>query len=165
MFGKKKSSASPLVLSAEKFDTLIGPRCEMHGRILATDSLRLDGTVVGHIEAHSDLPITVVIGASGVVQGDVRAHGKAKSGLIERQFMLSLVQTGDGLPIDHQVHPGNTAEARTLLPMIRALVARYPLKRVVLVADRGLPAAIYGTSAARFCSAARANAAAMRSRC
>ena len=74
MFGKKKSSASPLVLSAEKFDTLIGPRCEMHGRILATDSLRLDGTVVGHIEAHSDLPITVVIGASGVVQGDVRVH-------------------------------------------------------------------------------------------
>ena len=52
--------------------------------------------------------------------------------------MLSLVQTADGLPIDHQVHPGNTAEARTLLPMIRALVARYPLKRVVLVADRGL---------------------------
>ena len=46
----------------------------MHGRILATDSLRLDGTVVGHIEAHSDLPITVVIGKSGVVQGDVRAH-------------------------------------------------------------------------------------------
>jgi transposase len=72
------------------------------------------------------------------VQGDVRAHGKAKSGLIERQFMLSLVQTADGLPIDHQVHPGNTAEARTLLPMVRALVARYPLKRVVLVADRGL---------------------------
>ena len=74
MFGKKKSPASPLVLSAEKFDTLIGARCEMHGRILATDSLRLDGTVVGHIQAHSDLPITVVIGKSGVVQGDVRAH-------------------------------------------------------------------------------------------
>ncbi len=72
------------------------------------------------------------------LEGDVRAHGKAKSGLIERQFMLSLVQTADGLPIDHEVHPGNTAEARTLLPMIRGLVARYPLKRVVLVADRGL---------------------------
>ena len=72
------------------------------------------------------------------LEGDVRVHGKAKSGLIERQFMLSLVQTADGLPIDHEVHPGNTAEARTLLPMIRGLVARYPLKRVVLVADRGL---------------------------
>lgn len=81
---------------------------------------------------------TVQAAGMSEVAGDVRAHGKAKSGLIERQFMLSLVQTADGLPIDHQVHPGNTAEARTLLPMIRALVARYPLKRVVLVADRGL---------------------------
>lgn len=81
---------------------------------------------------------TVQAAGMSEVQGDVRAHGKAKSGLIERQFMLSLVQTADGLPIDHQVHPGNTAEARTLLPMVRALVARYPLKRVVLVADRGL---------------------------
>lgn len=74
MFGKTKSPPSPLVLSAEKFDTLLGSRCEMHGRIVAKDSLRLDGTVIGHIEAHSDMPITVVIGESGVVQGDVSAH-------------------------------------------------------------------------------------------
>lgn len=52
--------------------------------------------------------------------------------------MLSLVQTADGLPIAHEVHPGNTAEAKSLLPMIRGLLQRYPLKRVVLVADRGL---------------------------
>ena len=51
--------------------------------------------------------------------------------------MLSLVQTAQGLPIAHEVHPGNTAEAKTLLPMIAKLLARYPLKRVVLVADRG----------------------------
>ena len=69
---------------------------------------------------------------------DVRAYGRAKSGLIERQFMLSLVQTAEGLPIAHEVHAGNTAEAKTLLPMIRSLLERYPLKRVVLVADRGL---------------------------
>ena len=84
-----------------------------------------------------DLTTVQATGMSEVAE-DVRAKGMAKSGLIERQFMLSLVQTSDGLPIDHQVHPGNTAEARTLLPMIRALVGRYPLKRVVLVADRGL---------------------------
>jgi hypothetical protein len=72
------------------------------------------------------------------LQEDVRAYGRAKSGLVERQFMLSLVQTAEGLPIAHEVHPGNTAEAKTLLPMIRGLLQRYPLKRVVLVADRGL---------------------------
>lgn len=61
-----------------------------------------------------------------------------RGGGVARQFVLSLVQTADGLPIAHEVHPGNTAEAKTLLPMIRSLLERWPLKRVVLVADRGL---------------------------
>lgn len=81
---------------------------------------------------------TVEVTGQAVVADDVRAYGKAKSGLVERQFMLSLVQTAEGLPIAHEVHPGNIAEAKTLLPMIKSLLARYPLKRVVLVADRGL---------------------------
>ena len=81
---------------------------------------------------------TVAVTGGAVLEDDVRAYGMAKSGLVERQFMLSLVQTAEGLPIAHEVHPGNTAEAKTLLPMIRGLLARYPLKRVVLIADRGL---------------------------
>jgi transposase len=81
---------------------------------------------------------TVAVTGQTELDDDVRAYGMAKSGLIERQFMLSLVQTAEGLPIAHEVHPGNTAEAKTLLPMIRGLLARYPLKRVVLIADRGL---------------------------
>ena len=81
---------------------------------------------------------TVAVTGQTDLDDDVRAYGLAKSGLIERQFMLSLVQTAEGLPIAHEVHPGNTAQAKTLLPMIRGLLARYPLKRVVLIADRGL---------------------------
>jgi transposase len=81
---------------------------------------------------------TVAVTGQTDIEDDVRAYGLAKSGLIERQFMLSLVQTAEGLPIAHEVHPGNTAEAKTLLPMIQGLLARYPLKRVVLIADRGL---------------------------
>ena len=81
---------------------------------------------------------TVDVAGEAVVTDDVRAYGMSKSGLVARQFMLSLVQTAEGLPIAHEVHPGNIAEAKTLLPMIKSLLARYPLKRVVLVADRGL---------------------------
>lgn len=84
-----------------------------------------------------DLTTVAVTGQTDLAD-DVRAYGMAKSGLIERQFMLSLVQTAEGLPIAHAVHPGNTAEAKTLLPMIRDLLERFPLKRVVLIADRGL---------------------------
>ena len=81
---------------------------------------------------------TVEVAGEAVVADDVRAYGMSKSGAVARQFMLSLVQTAEGLPIAHEVHPGNIAEAKTLLPMIKSLLARYPLKRVVLVADRGL---------------------------
>jgi len=81
---------------------------------------------------------TVRVEGAAEVPGDTRQHGMSKEGVIARQVMLSLVQTADGLPIAHEVHPGNTAEAPTLLPMIRGLLKRWPLKRVVLVADRGL---------------------------
>jgi hypothetical protein len=74
-----------------------------------------------------------------VQEGDVRCFGMAKEGLIARQFMLGVVQTGDGLPIYHEVFAGNTAESPTLLPTLRTVLARFPsIRRVVLVADRGL---------------------------
>ena len=73
------------------------------------------------------------------VEGDVRKFGMAKEGLIARQFMLGVVQTSEGLPIYHEVFDGNTAEAKTLLPIIKKVMDRFPhLRRLVLVADRGL---------------------------
>ncbi len=81
---------------------------------------------------------TVRIHGEHRLDDDVRAFGASKEGGVARQFMLSLVQTAEGLPIAHEVHPGNMAAAATLLPMIRKLLERWPLKRVVLVADRGL---------------------------
>lgn len=81
---------------------------------------------------------TVRIHGEGTVHNDVRAYGRSKDGGTGRQFVLSLVQTAEGLPIAHEVHAGNTGEGTTLMPMIRSLLERWPLKRVVLVADRGL---------------------------
>lgn len=81
---------------------------------------------------------TVAVEGATVLPDDVRAVGRAKSGLLERQFVLSLVQTREGLPIAHEVHPGNVAEVKTLLPTIRRIVAKHAVSRVVLVADRGL---------------------------
>ena len=73
------------------------------------------------------------------VDGDVRQYGMAKEGLIARQVMLGVVQTGDGLPIYHEVFAGNTAESPTLLPTLKTVLERFPsISRVVLVADRGL---------------------------
>jgi len=79
--------------------------------------------------------------AEGLSQqdGDVRQTGRAKEGGTARQFVLALVQTAEGLPLHHEVLPGNTAEAPTLLPMLKRLLQRYPhLRRLIVVADRGL---------------------------
>lgn len=70
--------------------------------------------------------------------GDVRRFGMAKEGLIARQFLLGVVQTAEGLPLYHEVFDGNTAEVATLKPVIEKIVQRFPVKRVIAVADRGL---------------------------
>ena len=69
---------------------------------------------------------------------DLRRYGRSKHGGIARQWLLGVVQTADGIPIAHEVFPGNTAEAPTLLPFLQRLLARYPIRRVIVVADRGL---------------------------
>jgi transposase len=42
------------------------------------------------------------------------------------------------MPLDFEVFPGNIGEVSTLLPMIQRCLTRYAVKRVVLVADRGM---------------------------
>ena len=54
MFGKKKTNNTPLVMSQEKFDTLIGRHAEIHGCLRLQESVRIDGKVVGNIEAPRD---------------------------------------------------------------------------------------------------------------
>ena len=72
------------------------------------------------------------------LKGEVRQFGLSKEGGIARQVMLGVVQTAEGLPIHHEVFAGNAAETATLVPILSKVLARYPIKRVVLVADRGL---------------------------
>jgi len=82
---------------------------------------------------------TVRIHGEGAVEDDIRAFGMNKErGGIARQFVLGIVQTADGLPLMHTVHPGNVAETKTLQAMLETVLKRFPIDRVILVADRGL---------------------------
>ncbi len=74
MFGAKKNTATPLVLSQEKFDTLIGRHAEFEGMVRLNESVRIDGRVIGHVLSASEQPVSVVVGPTGEVVGDVIAH-------------------------------------------------------------------------------------------
>ena len=103
MFGKKKTTYTPLVMSQEKFDTLIGRHAEIHGCLRLQESVRIEGKVVGNIEAPKDAAISVVIGPNGEVQGDVLANriivaGKVAGNIhaFERvEIMASALVQGD----------------------------------------------------------------------
>jgi hypothetical protein len=82
---------------------------------------------------------TVMIHAEGEVAGDVRHFGHSKdTGGIARQFAVGLVQTADGIPLAHEVFEGNVYEATTLQGMVERVLERFAIRRLVLVADRGL---------------------------
>lgn len=74
MFGKKKPPSTPLVLTQEKFDTLIGRQAEFEGNLRLSESIRIDGRVLGHVHSTSEQAVSVVIGPTGEVVGDLVAQ-------------------------------------------------------------------------------------------
>lgn len=74
MFGKKKNTGTPLELSPEKFDTLIGRHAELEGDLRLNESVRIDGRVLGHVQSVGEQAVSVVIGPSGEVVGNVVAQ-------------------------------------------------------------------------------------------
>jgi transposase len=82
---------------------------------------------------------TIRIHGEGEVAHDVRAFGLNKqTGGIARQFVLGVVQSAEGLPLMHTVHAGNVSETTTLTAMLEAVLQRFAIERVIVVADRGL---------------------------
>lgn len=81
---------------------------------------------------------TISVEAGEKDADDLRRFGMSKEGIIRPQVMLGVVQTAEGLPLHHEVFAGNTAEAKTLIPVLREVLDRFPIRRVIVVADRGL---------------------------
>jgi transposase len=128
------------------------PKVEHHHLLRAMDALmdnvdRIETELAKQIRPLVDRDLTVVfydlttvrIHGECEVGDDIRAYGMNKeTGGIARQFVLGVVQTAEGLPLMHTVHPGNVAETKTLQAMLATVLQRFPIERVILVADRGL---------------------------
>lgn len=54
------------------------------------------------------------------------------------KVLLRLVMTGDGFPVAHHVFPGNTADINAFRAALHDLRQRFPIRRVIVVADRGV---------------------------
>jgi hypothetical protein len=54
------------------------------------------------------------------------------------QLVVGVVMRRDGFPIACEIWPGNTADVKTLVPVVEGLKTRFRIRKVVLVCDRGM---------------------------
>jgi cytoskeletal protein CcmA (bactofilin family) len=80
---KKKTSNGLLQATVENFETIVGLNTEIHGRIVVDKGIRIDGKVIGNIEANPSFAVSVALGAAGMVSGDINAHRVLVAGRVE----------------------------------------------------------------------------------
>lgn len=69
---------------------------------------------------------------------ELRRKGVSKEHRPDPIVQLGLLMDRQGLPITYKLFSGNTNDCNTLLPVLSEVKANYDLKRMVVVADKGL---------------------------
>ncbi len=91
-----------------------------------------------------DVDIVFYDTTSSYFEGDhaneeIADHGYSKDHRGDRkQVVIGLLMTKQGLPIGHQVFPGNMHDTKTFGMVVKELQKRFPIKKVILVGDRGM---------------------------
>jgi transposase len=67
-----------------------------------------------------------------------RRPGFSKDRQIDPQIVLGLLVDRSGFPLELHTHPGNTAEATTILPVLDSFKSRPGIEDIVVVADAGM---------------------------
>jgi transposase len=66
-------------------------------------------------------------------------HGKSKDHRPDlKQMVVAAVLDGEGTPVCCELWPGNTADVKSLLPIVKRLRKRFGIGEVCIVADRGM---------------------------
>jgi len=74
-----------------------------------------------------------------VKQDEIREFGFSKDQKFkEVQVVMGLFISSSGLPVGYELFPGNTFDARTLIDALKMIENRLAIRRVVIVADRGI---------------------------
>ncbi len=112
----------------EAMDWLIGQKDRIE-RSLVARHLQ-DGSFVCY-----DLSSSFVEGS----HNELAAFGHSRDGKRnKRQIEYGVVATTEGLPVAIEVFPGNTADPKSFIEIVKATKERFALERIVFVGDRGM---------------------------
>jgi len=71
-------------------------------------------------------------------QDDLRRKGPSKENRKDPIVQMGLMLDKSGLPISYRIFPGNRHDSQTLMPMLTEIKKTYGVKRIIVVADKGL---------------------------
>jgi len=82
---------------------------------------------------------SVVYWGDGKKAEDILDYGYSKQKRFDlKQVIVGIFMTKDGVPIGHEVYPGNTNDIKAFQQMIETINQRYKIRRVIIVCDRGM---------------------------
>lgn len=82
---------------------------------------------------------SVVYFGDGDKAEDILDYGYSKEKRFDlKQIIVGIIMTKDGIPLGHEVYPGNTNDINAFKEMIRMVSRRFKIRRVIIVCDRGM---------------------------
>ena len=94
---------------------------------------------------HQELDMVLMDTTSVVYFGDgdkaegILDYGYSKEKRFDlKQIIVGIIMTKDGLPLGHEVYPGNTNDIKAFREMIRQVNLKFKIRRVIIVCDRGM---------------------------
>lgn len=79
MFSKKKSESKG---KRAKIDTLIGQNSEVHGDVVFSGGLHVDGVIKGNVSAEADSSSVLSVSERGMIEGEVRVPNIVLNGKV-----------------------------------------------------------------------------------
>ena len=112
--------------------------------LLAEHKKELEEKLFAQIRNLFDLKLDLVFWDTTTTYFEGRGPQMAERGYSKdrrsdcQQLVIGVLMTQDGFPVAHQVFPGNLADIDTFKACLKDLQSRFLIKRVILVADRGM---------------------------
>jgi len=80
---RKKGAGPGSAITQERFDTIIGRQTEFRGDLRVSESLRIDGQLIGNVSGAQGHTVTVVVGSQGCVSGNISAQRVLVAGRVQ----------------------------------------------------------------------------------
>jgi len=109
------------------------------------DELELDLHYAQRDLFHQEIDMVLMDTTSVIFYGDgdkaedILDYGFSKEKRYDlKQVIVGILMTKEGVPIGHEVYPGNTNDVKAFKEMIKAVNLRFKIRRVIIVCDRGM---------------------------